>query len=149
MAGGVAVSSAQSALSTALAAGAQLSHGILGICSTMLLAALMERTLFFLFRTRRSPRPLPSAARGLYGLFAWVGGIAPMAGLLGTVTGIMQALAGGRTDVSDQERMMRGVGFALAATAAGLLLAMGAFSGRALFGRRTEEIMQSAARRVS
>jgi biopolymer transport protein ExbB/TolQ len=72
-----------------------------------------------------------------------------MAGLLGTVTGIMQSLAGGRIDQADQERMMRGIGFALAATAAGLLLAMGAFSGRALFGRRTEEMVQSAARRVS
>ena len=135
-----------SALSAILAAGAHLSHGILGLCSTMLLAALLERTLFFLFRTRRSPQPPARAASGLYGMFAWVGGIAPMAGLLGTVTGIMQSFALGGSDPADQARMMHGVAFALSATAAGLLLAMGAFSGRAMFGRRTEELVQSATR---
>ena len=133
-----------------LDAGQHLSHGILMFCSTLLLAAWLERTLLFVFFTlhiSRSPRPLPrAAARGLYGVFAWIGGIAPMAGLLGTVTGIMLSFTGHGGQPDDQDRMMRGVGLALSATAVGLLLAMAALSGRAVFGRRTEELEQRAER---
>ena len=138
-----------SLLTIVLTIGQHLSQGIIAFCSVLLLAGLLERTVFFLFRTTRSPRPLPAVARGLYGVFAWIGGIAPMAGLLGTVTGIMQSLAIGSGNTSDQEQMMRGIGLALSATAMGLLLAMGAFSGRALFGRRTDEVLQSAQRRIA
>jgi hypothetical protein len=143
------VNDVQHTLQTALALGHHLSHGVLALCSTLLLSALLERALFLTFRPRRANRPLPAQARGLYGAFAWVGGIAPMAGLLGTVTGIMQSFAGSGEGRPDQAQLMAGIGFALTATAIGLLLAMGAFSGRALFGRRTDELIQAAARRVA
>jgi hypothetical protein len=136
-------------MTTILSAGQYLSHGVLAACSVLLTAALAERTLFLALRRPNSPRPLLRQARGLYGLLAWVGGIAPMAGLLGTVTGIMQSFAGGRGGGLDQQQLMQGIGFALTATAVGLLLAMGAFSGRAVFARRTEELAAQAARRVS
>lgn len=135
-------------LDLALSAGQSLSHGVLVLCSFLLVAALAERALFVVF-LRRNRRPLPATARGLYGVLAWVGGIAPMAGLLGTVTGIMQSFAGARAAGFDQEQLVSGIGLALTATAAGLLLAMGAFSGRALFGRRTDEATQAAARRIA
>ncbi len=135
-------------LDAALAAGQSVSHGVLALCSVLLVAALTERAIFLVL-LRGDRRPLPAAARGLYGMLAWVGGIAPMAGLLGTVTGIMQSFAGARADGFDQERLVSGIGLALTATAAGLLLAMAAFSGRALFGRRTDEATHAAARRIA
>lgn len=108
----------------------------LAMCSTLLLAAFLERVWSL---ARRDISRDAVDALGLFGCFAWVGAAAPLFGILGTVFGIMIAFGrGGAGDAVQVDDVLRGIAIALSTTAIGLVEALVALVGRALFHRATE-----------
>ncbi len=124
--------------------GCQAANLGLLLCSIVLCAALVERASFALLR-----RFVKTAAnaRGLFGCFSWVGGTAPMFGILGTVFGIMLAFQGATSGTGlDQGRLLQGIAIALSTTGIGLVEAIVAMTGRALFHRTTATALQRCTR---
>ena len=92
---------------------------LLGLCSVVSLAVIMERSVFFLTHKKYTAR---EAENYLY-LLATLISIAPLLGILGTVWGIMQAF-GGYSLTADLQAIAGGIALALRTTAAGLLIAL-------------------------
>lgn len=92
---------------------------LLGICSVMSLAVILERAVFFLTQKKYTAQ---QAEKHLYLLATFIS-IAPLLGILGTVWGIMQAF-GGYSLSADMQAIAGGIAVALRTTAAGLLIAL-------------------------
>lgn len=116
----------------------QLSYGGLLFASVALCAATFERvwTLALL----RPKTPQRTAAKGLFGLFAWVAATAPLFGILGTTAGIQQSFQGG--DV-EPDQVFAGISTALWTTALGLLCAILALSLRQFFHGPTARLWRT------
>ena len=114
---------------------ANLSYAGLALASIALVTATLERvwTCWVL----RPKQPAGIAAKGLFGLFAWVAGTAPLFGILGTTAGIQVSFRGGELD---PEAVLSGIGLALWTTALGLLEAIAALSLRSMFHSRTASL---------
>ncbi len=113
-----------------------LSYGGLVACSIMILAALLERSLFGLLFARRVKRE--SSALGLIDTLKWVATVAPMFGILGTVSGIMQAFAG---EGLEPGVLLNGISTSLWTTGLGLLAGIVAFTSRQMFLAMTERAL--------
>ncbi|MDR2431056.1 MAG: MotA/TolQ/ExbB proton channel family protein [Candidatus Margulisbacteria bacterium] len=92
---------------------------LLGICSVVSLAVILERLVFFWTRQKYVAR---DAERHLY-LLSTVIAVAPLLGILGTVWGIRQAF-GGYSLTADMQSIAGGIAIALQTTAAGLIIAL-------------------------
>lgn len=105
------------------------------------------RILAFFHSNRPDPKALKAFAileitrleRGLF-ILEIVIGAAPLLGLLGTVTGLMQVFSGFDLDsgVRDQGIFIRGIAMALGTTMLGLMIAIPALVGNAYLNRRIE-----------
>jgi len=92
---------------------------LLGLCSIMSLAIILERSVFFLTHKKYTVK---EAENHLY-LLATMISIAPLLGILGTVWGIMQAF-GSYSLTADMQAIAGGIALALHTTAIGLLIAL-------------------------
>jgi biopolymer transport protein ExbB/TolQ len=92
---------------------------LLGLCSVVSLAVILERLVFFWTHKKYTAK---TAERYLYLLSTMIS-IAPLLGILGTVWGIMQAF-GGYSLQGDMQSIAGGIAIALQTTAAGLLIAL-------------------------
>ena len=113
-----------------------LSYGGLALCSVVLFAALLERVLFWLFVARRVATE--GSALGLYESFRWVGAVAPLLGILGTVAGIMLSFRGAGLE---PDKLLSGISVSLWTTGLGLLAAILAVTLRQLFVGVTERAL--------
>ncbi|MDR1997321.1 MAG: MotA/TolQ/ExbB proton channel family protein [Candidatus Margulisbacteria bacterium] len=92
---------------------------LLGLCSVVSLAVILERLVFFLTHKKYTAG---EAEQYLYLLSTLISS-APLLGILGTVLGIMQAF-GGYSLTADMQSIAGGIALALRTTAAGLLIAL-------------------------
>jgi len=110
-------------------------------------ASVAGRILAFFHSNRPDPDALKAFAtlettrleRGLF-ILEIVIGAAPLLGLLGTVTGLMQVFSGLNVDsgVPDPATFVRGIAMALGTTMLGLVIAIPALVGNAYLNRRVE-----------
>ncbi|MDR1453159.1 MAG: MotA/TolQ/ExbB proton channel family protein [Candidatus Margulisbacteria bacterium] len=92
---------------------------LLGFCSTLSLAVILERLVFFWTHKKFTAG---EAEQHLYLLSTCISA-APLLGILGTVVGIQQAF-GGYALSGDMQSIAGGIAIALQTTAAGLLIAL-------------------------